>query len=138
MGERIKYNTKQRERILRYLEGLQGVHITAADVCDHFRDEGVTIGQSTVYRQLERLVDEGVIQKYSIDSNSSACFEYIGETASAENSCFHCKCEICGRVIHLHCDEIAVLQTHLSTEHHFKLDPVRTVYYGVCEECSEK
>ncbi len=137
MADKGKYNTKQRERILDYLQGVQGVHITAADVCNHFRDNGTTIGQSTVYRQLERLVDEGVINKYTIDKNSSACFEYIGQQGHGEGTvCFHCKCEKCGKLIHMHCDELEEIGAHLMEEHKFKLDPLRTVFYGVCEECS--
>ncbi len=139
MAERNKYNTKQRERILEYLEEVRGVHITAADVCDHFRGQGMAIGQSTVYRQLERLVDEGIISKYSIDSNSPACFEYTGaDEKDAGSVCFHCKCEKCGRVIHLQCEEIEELQTHMMNEHRFLLDPVRTVYYGLCERCIDE
>ncbi|MCR5509703.1 MAG: transcriptional repressor [Lachnospiraceae bacterium] len=137
MSERTKYNTKHRDRILRYLEGVQGKHITAADVCDHFRDQGDTIGQSTVYRQLERLVDEGVLNKYTIDINTPACFEYTGhETNTDGEVCFHCKCESCGRLIHLHCDEISGLKMHLEAEHSFMLDPRRTVFYGLCEDCA--
>jgi Fur family ferric uptake transcriptional regulator len=90
-----------------------------------------------VYRQLERLVDEGVINKYTIDKNSSACFEYIGQQGHGEGTvCFHCKCEKCGKVIHLQCEEIVELQEHMQREHHFLIDPIRTVYYGICEDCA--
>ena len=50
-----KYKTKQRETILAYLETVPGVHITAGDVCEYFRQQGQPIGQATVYRQLESL-----------------------------------------------------------------------------------
>ena len=137
MSERAKYNTKHRDRILKYLEGVQGKHITAADVCDHFRGQGDAIGQSTVYRQLERLVDEGVLNKYTIDINTPACFEYTGHETQADGEvCYHCKCEKCGRLIHLHCDEICALMTHIEAEHHFALDPRRTIFYGLCEDCA--
>lgn len=137
MGMRPKYKTKQREELLGYLERLPGVHMTAADVCDYLKDQGSTIGQSTVYRQLERLVDEGLVNKYIIDSNSPACFEYVGAQEPACSGCFHCKCEACGKLIHLHCDELAAIQEHLYMEHRFRLDPLRTVFYGLCEECQK-
>ena len=138
MAERSKYNTKHRDRILRYMQGMQGKHITASDVCDHFRDQGDAIGQSTVYRQLERLVDEGVLNKYTIDSSSPACFEYTGHGDHKDGEvCFHCKCEKCGRVIHLHCDEINELREHMMAEHDFVLDMRRTIFYGLCEACAQ-
>jgi Fur family ferric uptake transcriptional regulator len=136
MNSRSKYRTKQREILLDYLESVPGVHVTAGDVCEYLKNRGANIGQSTVYRQLESLVDEGIINKYIIDGNSPACFEYVGADSHAEaDICFHCKCEKCGKLIHLHCDELEEIQIHLYEEHRFKMNPMRTVFYGLCEQC---
>lgn len=137
MNERSKYKTKQRERLLKYLESVSGSHVTAADVCAYFKAGGENIGQSTIYRQLESLVDEGIINKYIIDGNSPACFEYVGADHHADAEvCYHCKCEKCGKLIHLHCEELEEIQTHLLDEHRFRMDPIRTVFYGLCENCA--
>lgn len=136
MNPRSKYKTKQRKILLDYFEKIPGVHVTADDVCEYFRSRSAPIGQSTIYRNLEILVDEGIIRKYNIDGNSPACFEYTGaDTEEDAENCFHCKCEKCGRVIHLHCDELKEIQSHLIKEHRFRLNPVRTVFYGLCEDC---
>ena len=136
MNSRSKYRTKQRDILLEYLASVPGDHTTAADVCAYFRQQGMPIGQSTVYRQLENLVAEGLLNKYIIDANSPACFEYVGEAArEGADSCFHCKCERCGALIHLHCDELASIRSHLFDAHGFRLDPLRTVLYGLCEDC---
>ncbi len=136
MAVRSKYNTKQREVLLDYLRTVPGEHITAADVCRYFREQGTPIGQSTIYRQLESLVDEGVINKYIIDGTTPACFEYAGEESHADAEiCFHCKCEKCGKLIHLHCDELESIGAHLLSHHGFRLNPMRTVFYGLCEDC---
>ena len=136
MNPRSKYRTKQREMLMSYFELVPGVHFTAGDVCKYFKEQGVSIGQSTVYRQLESLVDEVIINKYIIDGNSPACFEYVGADSHEDTeTCFHCKCEKCGRLIHLHCDELKGIQIHLHEEHRFNLNPMRTVFYGLCEDC---
>lgn len=133
-----KYKTKQREELLSYFGEKPGVHITAGDVCEYLKGKGSTVSQATVYRQLESLVDEGIINKYIIDVNSPACFEYVRPEAHGEGSvCFHCKCEKCGKLIHLHCEEMLEIKEHLLSEHGFVLDPKRTVFYGICEECGE-
>ena len=138
MASGSNYKTKQREIMLAYLESRPGVHITAADVYDHFRAQGVTIGQSTVYRQLEKFVDDGILNKYVLESGSSACFEYVGMSVHKKNeTCFHCKCEKCGKLIHLKCEELEEIGKHLYSEHKFKLDPLRTVFYGMCDDCLE-
>ncbi len=136
MNSRAKYHTKQRDLLLQYLSNEPGIHTTASDVCTYLRQQGMPIGQSTVYRQLESLVAEGVVRKYIIDASSPACFEYVGEAArEGADSCFHCKCERCGALIHLHCDELAAVRSHLFDAHGFRLDPLRTVFYGLCENC---
>ena len=136
MNQRSKYKTKQRELLLAYFETAPGVHITANDVCEYLKQRGAQIGKSTVYRQLESLVDEGILNKYLIDGNSPACFEYTGhDRHDTSGTCFHCKCEKCGKLIHLHCEDLETIGSHLYQAHRFKLDPMRTVFYGLCELC---
>lgn len=134
--EKAKYKTKQRDILMSYFVRMQGKHVTAGDVCEHLKSQGASIGQSTVYRQIEKLVDEGVINKYVIEPGSPACFEYCPEDSHREGEiCFHCKCVKCGKLIHLHCDELERIGGHLLAEHGFTLDTARTVIYGVCDEC---
>ncbi len=136
MDHKGAYSTRQKKELEEYLETIPGVHITALEVRDYFRSQGKDIGTATIYRQLERMVSEGTVSKYIIDSKSSACFAYIGsESHAGENVCFHCKCVRCGKLIHLHCDELETIQDHLMQSHHFALDPLRTVFYGLCEKC---
>ena len=136
MPAKVKYKTRQREQILTFLRTIPSTHFTAADVCAFFKEHEIPIGTATVYRQLEQLVQEGKGQKYIIDENSSACFEYIGdEEVSAVPSCYHLKCERCGKLIHLECDEITEFERHITGHHGFRIDPARTVFYGVCAEC---
>ncbi len=136
MRRRTKYNTKQREILLDYFETVPGTHVTAGDVYEYLRSKGTSIAQSTVYRQLQSLVDEGVIRKYIIDRDTPACFEYVRPENNEETQpFFHCKCEKCGKLIHLSCKELTEMESFLRTEHHFKLNAVRTVFYGLCERC---
>ena len=130
-----QYNTKHRDALLTYLKSRPGIHMTAADVCSYFRAEGEAIGTTTVYRQLEELLAEGRIKKYVIDENSSACYEYLGAGCEQPDA-YHLKCEKCGRLIHLECDEITAFEAHIAAHHKFTVDRSRTVFYGICEECS--
>lgn len=51
---------------------------------------------------------------------------------------YHCKCEKCGKLIHLHCHEVEELSQHMMEHHSFELNAMRTVFYGVCSECRQK
>lgn len=128
--------------MLEYLRSVKGQHVTAAEVYEHLagadtgEDGGRKIGQATVYRQLERLVEEGFVDKYIIDQSTPACFEYIDREECGEGLCVHGKCLKCGKLFHLHCDELVELREHLEEHHGFIPDFHHTVIYGLCEECA--
>lgn len=131
----MEYKTKQQDLLLDFLKTSGQKHFTAAEISEHFKTAG--IGKATVYRQLEKLVDSGIVNKFFTGENSSACFEFIGESHE-DGSCFHCRCENCGKLIHLHCDEISQVGDHIAKEHDFEINPYRTVFYGICGECRKK
>lgn len=126
------YNTKNRELLRSYLRDCVGQHVTVQDICDHFRGQ---MGTTTVYRQLERMVEEGLVHKYLLDGAGAAYFEYVDQDHCGEQTCFHCKCEKCGKLMHLHCEELQSIQSHIMAHHGFRLDSMKTVFYGVCEQC---
>ncbi|MCR5067308.1 MAG: transcriptional repressor [Erysipelotrichaceae bacterium] len=137
MNSKSQYKTRQKDTLQEYLQSIPHRHFTIADVCDHFSAQGRPIGQTTVYRQIEKMVDEGKVNKYTFEGNSAACFEYKGdECQSAAGQCFHCKCEKCGKLIHLHCADLTNVEKHLLEHDHFVLDVRRTVFYGLCDQCA--
>ena len=132
------YKTKQMTEILTFLKSVQGRHVTVNEICDFFREKGISVGTTTIYRHLEKMVKEGLAAKYVVDGSSSACFEYLGaEEHCHKTSCFHCKCEKCGKLIHLQCNEVESLKQHMMEHHGFEMDSLRTVFYGICSECKK-
>ncbi len=138
MAEKVKYKTKQRDHMLEYMGTVGRKHFTAADVCGYFKNNNIPVGTTTVYRQLEQLMKEGKIKKYLIDETSCACYEYIGETEGNDSKTpyYHLKCEKCGKLIHLECHEITEFEEHITRHHGFKINPVRTTFYGLCADCA--
>ena len=134
-----RYQTKPYRMILEYLETIPGKHITAQEIAAHFADIGEPIALATVYRQIERLCEEGLLSRYFAEGTESACYEFYDRRKSCIRPvCFHCKCDVCGALIHLHCDELAGIRDHLQSEHGFALNPYKTVFYGTCAACLEK
>lgn len=132
-----QYKTKNRDLLFEYFEEVKGKHFTVNDVSRFFDGRGQHIGTTSIYRQLEKMLDEGIVNKYTIDQNSSACFEYVGGVHKEQDECFHCKCEKCGKLLHIHCDDLSAVKQHLLQHHDFILNPLRTVFYGLCEECAK-
>ena len=107
MSEKAQYRTRQITELENYLCSMEGKHVTVNDICKYFKEKGISIGTTTVYRQLERMVEQGLVAKYTVDGTSSACFEYLGQEEQChKHICFHCKCEKCGKLIHLQCEEV--------------------------------
>ncbi|MCR5213160.1 MAG: transcriptional repressor [Eubacterium sp.] len=139
MTLKAQYKTKQRAELTAYLISRIGQHVTVADMCRYFEEKGKPIGVTTIYRQLDKMVSQGLVNKYVLDNNSSACYEYVAgdEVMDKIRSCYHCKCEKCGKLIHLQCEEIEGLINHIEGSHSFKIDYRRTVFYGLCENCRD-
>ena len=133
---KARYKTKQMTELHTFLQSVQGQHVTVQEIREYFKDREIAVGTITIYRQLEKMVKEGLVEKYVVEGTNSACFEYIGESETSDyESCYHCKCEKCGKLIHLHCEDVVKLEQHLMDSHGFRMDPCRTVFYGICEEC---
>lgn len=130
------YKTKQMTELLAFLESVQGKHVTVTQICEYFKEKGISVGTTTIYRHLEKMVNEGLVAKYVVDGTSSACFEYTGKQEEQKVS-YHCKCEKCGKLIHLQCEEVESLKKHMIEHHSFSMDPMRTVFYGICSACRE-
>jgi Fur family ferric uptake transcriptional regulator len=121
---------------MEYFEANPQTHMTVKEICEYFRSHDISCGQATVYRQLESMVNDGIIRKYVIDENSPACYEYLNNESEQEHDLtFHCKCEKCGKLFHIHCHQLHDMQEHLGKEHGFTVNPLRTVIYGTCQQC---
>jgi Fur family ferric uptake transcriptional regulator len=128
------YRTRQGEEVLDYIRSLGGRHVTVSGVVRHFADGDEHIGQTTIYRHLERLAAEGTIRKYALGDGKSACYQYVDDRAACREH-FHLVCERCGALIHVDCELLEQIRAHLLLEHKFRLDMLKTVFYGTCDAC---
>ena len=130
------YNTKQSEAILKYIASLEGAHVTAAQIVGHFEKRAVPIGRTTIYRHLDKLVESGKVRRYTTDGVSGACFQFISDEAGCDSH-FHLKCDNCGELKHLECDLLRELDLHIFSDHAFRINALKTVLYGRCENCQK-
>jgi Fur family ferric uptake transcriptional regulator len=125
------YKTKQLDAVLDYVAAHSHAHVTAAQIVEHFEANKIPVGRTTIYRNLDKLTETGQIRKYITDGISGACYQY----AQCDNTHFHLKCEGCGALRHFECSQIHGLQRHLSDKHDFRINTLKTVFYGTCDEC---
>jgi Fur family ferric uptake transcriptional regulator len=136
LNRAANYKTKQLEAVLNYVVSHKNTHVTAAQIAEFFEKGENRIGRTTVFRSLDKLTESGKVRRYITDGTSGACYQY----AEDENchSHFHLKCEDCGKLLHLECDKLNGLENHISSSHAFRINMMKTVFYGTCGNCSIK
>ena len=102
MPRSTRYTTRQRAAVLACLKERTGQYLGVQDVADAVKKLGVSVGLTTIYRNLDTLVEEGAVRKFVVDKNSAAVYEYLDDPHTEE---FHVKCRACGTLFHLRCDD---------------------------------
>ena len=127
------YTTKQQKAVLECIASFAGRTVSAGEIVEELHRRGEAVGVATVYRQLEKLEQRGSVHK--IITDEGAYYQYCPEHEG--HDCFLIKCERCGKIAHVDCRQLAPLYQHLEQEHHFAINPRRTMFYGLCEMCRE-
>ena len=126
----MPYQTKQGKALTEYLQTLGSRHVSVQEIAENLPEH---IGTATIYRQLEKLAEQGLVQKY-VNDGAPACYQYLGENTQCRQH-YHLKCLKCGALIHLECAEMQQLSSHILAEHGFLPDPTRSAIYGTCARC---
>ena len=131
-----KYKTKQKASILQCIIDHADSYVTIQQISDYLDKSGERIGLTTIYRNLDKLVDEEEIAKVNIDGISGTCYRYLPQ--KQKSVLFYLKCEECGKLIRIDCPELSKLYEHISEKHNILINPGKTMFYGKCEECLNK
>lgn len=125
------YHTRQQKAILNFMSDSADQYVTVSQIAAHLKEEGQPVGLTTIYRQLDKLEKDGIVHKIVLDGNSGACYQYAGKDAGQ----LLLKCEDCGGIIPMACSHMVELYEHVLLEHQFRVNPHRTMFYGVCDAC---
>ena len=125
----MKYNTKQKETIMNYLKNNSNECITINDI---YLTLNKKVGKVTIYRYLEQLEKDNIVNKYTFNNNEPATYKY---NTCTYNNHIHLMCCRCGEVSHIDCKE---LEEHIKSEHKFTPDMCKTTIYGICKNCINK
>ena len=126
-----EYITEQRRQLLNYFENHCDEQLTINDMTRDLRECGIS--RSAVYRNVDRMVNEGILRRASEDGRRSA-YQYVGTKRCCNH--IHIQCTKCGRISHIE-DERAERALKLALQRSkFKIDEQKTVLYGICSKCS--
>ncbi|MBQ1413469.1 MAG: transcriptional repressor [Clostridia bacterium] len=136
MEHKRNYHTRQQEAVSDYFRRHPNSCVTADDIYLFFMRENGKIGKATIYRCLDKLVENGEIKKFISDSGEGAMYQWMDAAGGCDRH-FHLKCTACGRIIHLDCGFMSEFEKHIGEHHGFRVDNARTVIYGLCETCAD-
>ena len=131
---RNSYHTQQRCALLAFLSAHADEQFTVEQLLTAMGDAAP--GRSTVYRALDRLVEEGTVRRFAPESGGSAAYQAMDPGHCDAH--LHLKCVGCGRLIHLDTGVSDALQSDLLRAAGFTVDGRSTTIYGTCAACGGK
>lgn len=129
-----KYKTRQKEYVLECIKEHKESYVTIQQIAAHLQEREEKVGLTTIYRNLDKLVEEKEIAKVTIEGISGTCYRYLPH--EEESVFFYMKCEQCGNLVNIECPELGRMYHHLSEDHHIWINPGKTMFYGICDKCN--
>lgn len=120
--------TRSQERILNLLKTLNRA-ISAQDLYVELRSRNQSMGLATVYRALDALKLEGVVQVRTLGNGESLY-------SSVQRDQHHLTCLNCGRSIPINECPVHDLENELQDSHQFKIYYHTLEFFGLCERCA--
>lgn len=125
----MKYS-KQRNLVLEALQQ-NPCHPTAETVYAYIRQKDANISLATVYRNLNQLAENGIIQKLD-HVDSVARFDHTLEKH------YHFICSQCSAIIDIDSDVIPDLQQRISEQTGLAVESADISFRGICPNCLKK
>jgi Fur family ferric uptake transcriptional regulator len=119
--------TTQRQVILDELKKLK-THPTAGELCQIVRRQLPRISLGTVYRNLEILSRQGIIQKLDVGGTE---MRFDGTTSNH----YHLRCVNCGKVADVDMEVIPDLEQKVDGAAGYQVVAHRLEFMGFCPEC---
>ena len=119
--------TRSQERILNLLKSIKQ-SISAQNLYVELRNSNQNMGLATVYRSLEALKLEGLVQVRTL-TNGEALYSLVQQDKH------HLTCLQCGRSIPIEQCPVHQLETELETNQNFKIFYHTLEFFGLCDKC---
>lgn len=133
----MKYKTKVSKMINQYLKQCCDQSFTAHQLFDYFETNGANVNLSTVYRNLDQFVEEGLLTKFKTGHNDVFMYR-VNQDLSHCHEHLHLQCCRCGKIIHVEGDFMKEIVHTLENQYHFYLECDTSTISGLCKECKEK
>lgn len=127
-----EYTTEQRKILLSFLKAHSdetfSIEELSAQLCAK-----KNISVSAIYRNIGKLVSDGLVQRLTKDNSRKFFYQYMGDAECCHH--LHLMCTDCGQIFHLDHPSMDVITASVLQSSRFSLDKKKTVLYGLCSTC---
>lgn len=131
------YTTASRTKILDFLKANCNRTVNVSQIQQHLKECQHEVNVSTIYRYLEKLSSEGTVMKYVAEKGGQTVYQYV-ENGHHCKEHLHLQCLECGEIVHLECDFMKEILTHVKNDHGFQIQCMNSIIYGYCEKCQKQ
>jgi Fur family ferric uptake transcriptional regulator len=124
--------TRQRTAILQLLQEADSF-LSAQEMYDALRNKGLKVGLTTVYRNLQTMVDMNEVDVVRREDGES-----IFRRCDAGDHHHHLVCRSCGFTVELANDQLEKWTTTLAKKHRFSDVTHHLELFGLCRSCSAR
>lgn len=130
------YKTKVRTLIISYLKSNSDRRFTAREIYDSIKDQAGSLNQTTIYRNMDRLCEEGELVRYKEPNRNAWYYQYSDEHKHC-NRHMHAQCSTCGKIFHLEKPFVDEFTDRIRTMYGLDVSPSDTIIIGRCEDCGQ-
>ena len=127
------YQTKQRKELLCFFEKHCDEQLPISAILSELGEKNI-VSRSAVYRNIERMIAEGIIRKSAKAEGIGSLYHYIGSPHCNEH--LHLQCNHCGKIFHLENETEEDRLKKVLRNIGFSLDEQKTMLYGICRDCN--
>lgn len=132
-----EYQTRCRTSILEYCESHEESRFSASDINEYLMKKGDVVNLATIYRNLEKMTENGNLIKYKSASDDRCLYQYV----KPESDCghhLHMQCRKCSKIIHMECDFMKQFSGNIEEKYGFSIECNNSLISGVCGECRNR
>lgn len=130
------YNTKPKEYILEFLKNHKTTSFSVQDIYDEIKESGLSINLATVYRNVVKMTESGMLLKHQASNSKFATYQYVESKKCLTH--FHFECKKCGRILPLGNKETDEFMQMIKEKLGFTVEPQNTYLTGTCSKCKER
>lgn len=123
-------STRQRTAVADVLSRIDGFR-SAQDLHDLLRQEGASVGLTTVYRHLQALSDAGQVDVLRTDDG-----EAVYRRCPTDAHHHHLVCRSCGRSVEVEGPEVEAWASTIAARHGFTEVSHTVEVFGTCPACT--